>query len=423
MSFEKLLSKRSLMRLLNIGIRGGTVLGRFLLIMFLAKYLHEADMGRFGIFVATILLCVLVVGLEFNKYMYGELFAQDEVVRPKILGSHAKIVSCLYLLSVPGLYLVFVFGLIEYRYILYFYVALLFVLVSMELQALLTVLGYQLLSSIVYFVQASSWVFVVIPVVYFFPSYRSLEFIYFAWVSGAFVSVIIALWFLRKSNVRIDMDGMGGAWLRRGLKKCVIFLLSSLMLKLLLTVDRYAMEYYSTTELVGVYVFYISVVMGIFNFLEPAVFSFIYPKMLRYHREHKPDAYAIAHRELVYATFVGVSVLGIFLYFAVPYIIKVLGLDAYKEHLDSLDIIISAGAISMLGYIPHYVLFSRGEFDWLSYSNAAALFAFLLALLFLSIESPISLLAGSLLIAFSVGGAVKAYGAYVFHRRQVGDAR
>lgn len=419
---DKLLSKRALLRVLNIGIRGGTVLGRFLLIMFLAKFLPEADMGKFGLFVATILLCVLVVGLEFNKYMYGELFAHGEAVRAKVLGSHIKTVSCLFFVSLPVIYLIFLYDLIEIRYIFYFYSILFFVFVSMELQALLTVLGSQLLSSFVYFAQTSSWVFIVIPVVYFFPAYRSLEFIYVSWVLGAIFSIVIAFCFLRNGNVRVDFNGMGGAWVRRGLKKCVIFLLSSLLLKLLLTVDRYAMEYYSTTELVGVYVFYISVVMGVFNFLEPAVFSFIYPKLLKFYKEGNPGAYAIAHRELVCATFGGVLIIGVFLYFAVPYIVDVLGLDAYRKNLDSLLLVILAGGTFMLGYIPHYVLFSRGEFSWLSYSNAAALLAFLLTVFSISMESAVSLLAGSLLIAFSVGGAVKVFGAYIFLGGRIRDA-
>ncbi|WP_414156936.1 hypothetical protein [Pseudomonas sp. BNK-15] len=415
---DRFILNHTLIRLLNIGIRGGTVLGRFVLIIFLAKVLPEADMGKFGIFVATVLLCVLVVGLEFNKYMYRELFASGMDVRAKVLGSHVKTIVTLFFLSAPLMYGVFFFGLIESRYVVYFYSVVCFVLISMELQALLTVLGNQLLSSMVYFVQTSSWVFVVIPVLYLFPAYRTLDFIYIAWGVGAFVSISIALLFLRYSNILIDFNGMGGAWIVRGLKKCIVFLLSSLMLKLLFTVDRYAVEYYSTPELVGVYVFYVSVVMGIFNFLEPAVFSFIYPKLLRFYKEGNQSAYAIAHRELVCATIVGVFVIGVFLYFSVPCVIDVLSLDAYRSNLDSLWLLILAAGVFMLGYVPHYVLFSRGDFSWLSYSNAAALFAFSLAIYSLSTSSVIDLLAGSLLVAFLVGGGVKLCGAYFFQYRR-----
>ncbi|MCO7634499.1 hypothetical protein NJF54_22025 [Pseudomonas guariconensis] len=419
MLLEKLLSNRILLRVLNIGIRGGTVLGRFVLIMFLAKFLPEADVGKFGIFVATVLFCVLLVSFDFNKYMYGELFAQGEGARARILGSHFKTVVCLYLVSIPFFYLIFFGGFIEFDYIVYFYLTLFFVMVSLELEALLVVLGNQLLSSFVFFTQTSAWVFFVVPVVYFFPAYRSLEFIYLSWLGGAGLSILIALCFLKANNIRVDFNGMGGAWVRSGLKKSVIFLLSSIMLKLLLTVDRYVMEYYSTPELVGVYVFYISVVMGVFNFLDPAVFSFIYPKLLRSYKEGNHAAYAAAHKELICSTAIGVVVLALFIGYLVPYIIEVLSLHAYEKNLDSLWLVIFAAAVFKLGFIPHYVLYSRGMFNWLSYSNAASLVAFLLSAYCLSMQSTISLLASCLLIAFSVGGAVKLYAAYGLRDGQV----
>ena len=63
---ERLLRSRVLLRLLNVGIQGGTVLGRFALIMFLAKFLPKAELGKFGVFVATVLICVLVASFDLN---------------------------------------------------------------------------------------------------------------------------------------------------------------------------------------------------------------------------------------------------------------------------------------------------------------------------------------------------------------------
>lgn len=416
---KKLLSNRILLRAFNISIRGGTALGRSVLIIFLAKFLPASELGKFGLFVATVLICVLLTSFDFNKYMYRELFAHGPDGRAQILGSHVKTVACLYLLSAPLFYFIFSYDLIATDYILYFYSILLLVLVSLELEALLVVLGKQLLASMVFFTQTSLWVFFVIPVLYFFPAHRTLEFIYLSWMGGACLSILVALFFLRTSEVKVCFDGMGWQWIRNGLKKSAIFLLSSIMLKLLLTIDRFAMEFHSTTELVGSYVFYVSVVMGIYNFLEPGVFSFIYPKLLRFYKENDHVSYMAAHKELIYSTIAGVALLAVSLHFIVPFIVNLLDLTAHKKSLDSLWLIISAGAVYMLGFIPHYILFSRGKFKWLTYANASALTAFLVSVYFLSMESAISLVASSLLIAFTVGGCVKAYAAYLLHGRWV----
>lgn len=414
---QKIFSSRILLRALNVSIRGGTALGRSVLIIFLAKFLPASELGKFGVFVATIMICVLLSSFEFNKYMYRELFAHDAGARARILGSHVKTVAFLYFLSAPLFYFVFTYGLVSRDYILYFYSVLLLVLVSLELEALLVVLGNQLLSSAVFFTQTSLWVFFVIPAIYFFPDYRTLEFIYLSWIGGACLSILIALFFLKSSDVKISFEGMGADWIRNGLKKSAIFLLSSILLKLLLTIDRFAMEHYSTAELVGSYVFYISIVMGVFNFLEPAVFSFIYPKLLRFYKENDRIAYVAAHKELIYSTLAGVVVLAISLSYLVPYIVNVLDLTAYKKNLSSLWLLILASAAYMLGFIPHYILYSRGQFKWLSYANATALAVFLISACFLSMDSPISVVATSLLVAFSAGGCVKSYAAYLLHER------
>lgn len=418
----RFLSSKLQLRLFNVGIRGATVLGRFVLIMFLAKFLPHAELGKFGVFVATVLLCVLLVSVEFNKYMYRELFVHASETRKKILGSHCKVVISLYALSVPFSYSIFLFGLIPVDYIGYFYSLLFLILISLELEALLVVLGKQLLASVVFCSQTSLWVFVAIPMVYFFPVYRSLEFIYTAWAVGAATSIGVALFFLRKSDVSVDFDGMGWAWIARGLKKCVLFLISSLMLKLLLTVDRYAMNFYATAEIVGVYVFYVSVVMGVFNFLEPAVFSFIYPKMLRFYKEGNISAYRVAHKELIISTVAVVALLSLLLSYLVPFVVNVLGLNAYEHDLGSLWFVIPAGAFYMLGYIPHYVLYSRGLFKWLTYANGVALVTFAVALSLLTIRSEISRVACSLFIAFLNGALVKSYAAYVLPQRCARDA-
>lgn len=412
---ERLLRSRVLLRLLNVGIRGGTVLGRFALIMFLAKFLPKAELGKFGVFVATVLICVLVASFDFNKYMYREYIANDVDVRPKILGSHLKVIGALYLLSVPLLYFIFSSGLIASDYVFHFYALLFLVLVSLELERFLVLLGNQLQSSIVFFIQTSLWVFFVVPIVYFFPAYRSLDFVYLSWLAGAGISILVAWWFLWANKIILSFDGMGAEWIRSGLKKSAIFLLSSIMLKLLLTIDRYAMEYYSTPEVVGVYVFYVSITMGVFNFLEPAVFSFIYPKLLQFHQDSNRTAFAETHKELIYSTVVGVVLLSLGLSYLVPAVINVLDLQSYAHNLDSLWLVILASALYMLGFIPHYILYSRGEFHWLSYANAAALLAFFIAVYLLSIHSTISLVASSLAVAFTVAGAVKVYAAYIRH--------
>ena len=104
---------------------------------------------------------------------------------------------------------------------------------------------------------------------------------YVAWLIGSALAIIVGGLAIKQllpvwNKVPTDYN-----WLKKGFKVGGLFLLSTICFKALFTFDRYAVEALSSIDTLGVYVFYIVIVMGLYNFLEPAIFSFLYPRMLQ----------------------------------------------------------------------------------------------------------------------------------------------
>lgn len=64
-------------RLINIALRGMTLGSKFLLIFFLARFLEPAELGLYGLLVATIGYALYLLGLDFYTYSTREILKRE----------------------------------------------------------------------------------------------------------------------------------------------------------------------------------------------------------------------------------------------------------------------------------------------------------------------------------------------------------
>ena len=85
-------------KLINIFLRGSTLLSRVILFLFIAKYLEPNQVGLFGLVLASIYLSVYAVGLEFYVYSTRELLRYNKSNWGHFLKSQCVLHVILYLL-------------------------------------------------------------------------------------------------------------------------------------------------------------------------------------------------------------------------------------------------------------------------------------------------------------------------------------
>ena len=366
---------------------------------------------------ATVSFSVLVIGADYYTYSHRELLARPPEQWSFVIQHQIKAQMILYCLLLPAQLFIFLFGFLDWQYAAWFFVLLIAEHISQEINRLLVVMNKQLIASWVLFIRLGSWVFLIVPVMYFFPEMRKLPVLYMAWLFGSLVAILFGVLAVSRALPTWQKNITDLRWLKKGFKVGGAFLLATLCYKGLLTFDRYAVEAISSTEVLGVYIFYIGLVVGAFAFLDPAVFSFVYPKMLKSYQMQDKEKYQKAYKELMISTVSISSILSIVIWIVAPYIINWIDKPIYIEYLDNFKILIAVGFVFALGHIPHYALYAMKGDKWIVLAHTSSLMVFFFILWGLLFENGIQTVGVALLAAFFWMALIKTIG-YIYTKQR-----
>ena len=69
--------REHVVRVANITLRGMTLVSKFVLLFFLAKFLQASEVGLYGLLSATIGYALYVIGFEFYNFSTREMIGED----------------------------------------------------------------------------------------------------------------------------------------------------------------------------------------------------------------------------------------------------------------------------------------------------------------------------------------------------------
>lgn len=391
---------------------------RFILIFSIAKLLTPAEVGSFGLMLATVSFSVLVIGADYYTYAQRELLARPIEEWSFVIQNQVKAQLLLYCVLIPAQLAIFIFGYIDWQYAIWFFALLLVEHIAQEINRMLVIMHKQFMASWVLFVRMGSWVLFVIPLMVFFPEYQNIRTLYSAWLMGCFAAIVMGLFAIKKAVPMWHWQPADRIWMNKGFRVGGAFLLATICMKGLLTFDRYAVEALGNPEMLGVYVFYIGIVMGVYSILDPAVFSFLYPKMLQNYQMHRQDEYKKTFKELMWSTIVISLFLAVFIWVITPYLINWIDKPVYKEYIESLGFLIIAGFLFAIGYIPHYALYAMKADKWIMTAHITALLVFFAVVAVIRSENTgIQTVSIALVFAFSWMLIVKI-ASYLYNRQR-----
>ncbi len=396
-------------RIYNLLIRGFSMASKLFLIVVLAKLLEPSEVGKFGLFIATVSLTVLIIGADFYAYSQRELLKRKKDNWSFIIQHQILAALLLYVLLLPFTLLLFIFELLPKEFVYIFYFILILEHIAQEIYRLLIVMEKQLLASWVLFVRTSIWIWIAIPLMWTIPYLNSLNTILVAWSIGSILSIVLGGYIIYKEVPKWKLYSVDKSWLITGLKVGTFFFVSTISYQGILTIDRYIIEFYSTSIELGVYVFYISLILGIGGFLQAAIFSFLYPKLIKYYPLKNKLAFQKTMNELTYFT-IGLSlVFIIFLYFIVPNLINWINKPIYAEYLELFYILLTMLFVFALAQIPHQGLYAMHKDKVIVYSHITGLLIFILNTYIWKDIGILTSVALSLVMTFLWIGSIKYY--------------
>ena len=390
-------------KIYNLAIRLTTLSIRFLFIFFLAKYLDPASVGYYGLFTSAVSYSMYFVGLDFYIYTTREIIHTTRDRRGQMLKGQLALSAVLYVALLPIAIILLRYVGLPTHLILWFAPLLALELFNQEVYRLLSALSHQNFASMLLFMRQGSWGLMIVALLAWSTENRHLDAVMALWtLAGLFTSVlgILKLKRLQIGGWSLPIDVV---WIRKGITLSATFLVATLALRGVQTIDRYWLESLGGIEVVGAYVLFLGMAGALMVFLDAGLFAFAYPELIRL--VHEGDHMLVRKRmwQMLVQTLAMSTAFTLFSWFVLPILLNWIGNPVYSSAFYLYPWVLAAVIINALGMVPHYMLYAYGKDGPIIASHLTALPAFVLATWLVStvhslLAVPIGIVASFILI-------------------------
>ncbi|WP_200904671.1 lipopolysaccharide biosynthesis protein [Pseudomonas trivialis] len=422
MKYERLavavMLKQNGVRVANITLRGMTLVSKFVLLFFLAKFLQAGDVGLYGLLSATIGYALYVVGFEFYNFSTREMIGEDPKHWLGMIRDQLTFYVILYCVFLPGALFIFYMGWLPWSHVFWFLVLALLEHIAQELNRILVAISEQLLASVVLFLRSGAWCLAVVAIMWADTSARNLDVLLGGWVIGCSLGCILAI----RKICELDKASLGNKinwiWIVKGIKVAIPLLIASLAMRGVFTFDRYWIESIASLEVLGAYVLFVGMASAVLSFLDAGVIVFFYPKLVSSAKQRNLLLFNKDMKTLA-LNVVGVTVFLVLACYGVSgYVLYWLNNNIYSENVHILYWLLLAVAIYSVSMIPHLGLYAFGFDKPLLYSQLAGLIVFLVGAYLLEGREGVYAVPVSMCFAFGLILVWKLYAYYLMTRNQ-----
>ncbi|MGL0957075.1 hypothetical protein [Vibrio vulnificus] len=326
---------------------------KLLFIFFIASFLSEGVVGKYGIIASIIPMVVIFMGGDVYYYYHRE-YAKSNGLN---LSNQFATYLIIYFIVMPvAFFMLFEkFGLL----IAIVVVAIaIFEHLSDEFSRLLILKDKQLDATFTTLIKGSLWVVILIPVFYMIESIQTLEVVLLVWLVFSIFATIYSYFVIRSiKNGEVFFSSISNKEMIIGIKVGLIYLISSLSAKVIFSIDKIYLERYVSLEVAGIYFIYFGLAMGALGLLEPIIVSFIYPKLLSASQE---DEKIIISKKLICYSVLYLFLSSIILVFSAKYVFILFGMDKYILNYEYFIFVVFMVCNILFSRIPNLLLFSIG---------------------------------------------------------------
>ena len=345
--------------MINLAMRGATLVSKLLLTLFLAKFFSLSDLGSYGLILVTVAYCNQIVGGQFYSYT-TRLLVKTEEGHSWIIQQQLIFHLLMYLLLIPvASYLIFS-EIIPFELFVLVFPIMLAEHISQEQQRWLIALSKPLQATLLLFFRSGIWPIVLIILCLIVPEFRTLKILFCTWLAGSATSCFLGVSFIKRVIVVKRVNTIDFQWIKKGVLSSLPFLYSTLIAQGVYTVDRYLVDVIGGDEVLGVYTLFFSIVSALIPFADACIFHFNYPQQIKSWQEKKYTAFFSLAQKMYLHIFllvlVFIPVCYLFIYGYVTWLKK----DIFLENMYLLPTLLAAVSLQVFGLVSHYQLYSVG---------------------------------------------------------------
>lgn len=288
-------------------------------------------------------------------------------------------------------------------------------------------LSQQIAASVINFVRQGSWAIASVLLLNFYAPSRNLNTVLALWAIAGVAAAGMGIWKLQQMNMRGWRSTIDWQWIKKGIAISGVFLLATLALRAINTVDRYWLESLGGIDMVAAYVLLFGVAGTLMIFLDAGVLAYTYPALIQHYHKNEHVQAAARVSKVLWQTAILSGIFAVVSWLLLPYLLRWIGKPVYLENLHLYPWLLLATVLNALSMVPHYGLYAQGHDKPIIFSHVASLFFFLISTWLLSDRfGPMAVLMGlnlafALILAWKSLAYLKSLGNYRFKRTGSGS--
>lgn len=349
--------------------------GKFLLLVFISKYLDIAIVGQYGLIVGLVGIMLYFVGMDLYTYTTREIISGQITVWTSLYNQFFFYFVNYFTLFIFWHWIAPISGVNSYEY--FVFLLLIVEHLSQETYRLLIILNKITLANMQLFIRSGLWCYV--AMIFILNKSINIVGILNFWFLGSLFSFIFSCICIYKivppvkNDLILRLD-----WIKKGVKVAFVFFVGTIMLRSIFYFDRVLISHFSNDIIVGTYVFFMGIANSVQSALDVIVISRYYPRYLEV--IHKKDTSAINYyrkkinRLLIYLG----AVLFVCSVFACVVVVWLLNKKIYIEMFYIYPLICFAIWLSNMSIVDHYFLYGIKQDIYILKCNLLMLVTFFL---------------------------------------------
>lgn len=345
-------------RLAVLALRVVTILGRFLLVLSLARFLDPGDVGQYGLLAVTMTFLVYPLGLDFYTFSTREILASNGTRIGGYVRSHIALISRLYLVGFVVAGVLLALGLVSWSVLLAVALVLPFEHGALELERLLVSVHDQTGATAVLLIRQGAWPIALVFIMWKVDGARSLATVVLAWSLGA--ALACAFGIVRVApHVRAGFnEPTDWGWVADGVRIALPLLFATLALRALFTLDRFLVGAFSDSETLGAYSFFMSLASVMSALSASLVSQYQYPRLVVAWTRGDSSEIRRGTRDALLQTVALAVSATICLALGLPTVAQWTGEEVYARRLDLAVWCVAAVIAFNLALVPHFSLYA-----------------------------------------------------------------
>ena len=372
----------------NLALRTSALVAKFLLLIYMTKYIGLEAVGIFGLLMGMSLLGSNVMGMGLSFVANRELTGAVPERQTHIARNQIIVYICAYI--VAGILFIIAEPLVPEairEYYLHLYIVMLLGNMVTEMSKQLISLHRSTNANVLVSLSNGLWAYIIIALGFINEEFRTLDIVITAWVIATFISFFLGQFWLRKmiwtKEIKWQLDL---TWIKSSLRKGFSVYLVSFGMVWGIYIDRYIVGWQQGLEIAGVFVMFWSFGNAIQQMIQAGLLQTTYPKLIQHHKNGNEEEFWKISKTLVR----NVALVGVVFCLLAAILIHPILQFADKEplirHTQVFYILLIGFWVAMISEVAYYVLYSRHQDKVLVISSLAQFSASLIMnIIFVSI--------------------------------------